>query len=101
MDDLFKAYLTDGKQETAREAGESIREHVSRLENVVHTAILGAGGLACYEVEQRTGLSHQTASARITGLQHKQLLRDSGLRRLTPSRRRAIVWVSTRTRHDA
>jgi hypothetical protein len=98
MNDLFDDnYLTDGKQETSREAGESVREHVGRLEGIVHEAIAAAGGLACFEVEQRTGLSHQTASARITGLQRKELIRDSGRRRFTPSDRKAIVWVSTQT----
>lgn len=45
----------------------------------------GPNGATCAEVEQALRLPHQTASARI---------RDSGARRLTPSGRKAIVWVA-------
>ena len=45
------------------------------------------------EIEVGTGLCHQSASARRNGLVVKGLLRDSGEKRLTRRKRRAIVWI--------
>ncbi len=54
----------------------------------------GDSGLTCDQVEVRTGMAHQTASARITGLSRKHEILDRGVRRPTRSGRDAIVWVS-------
>lgn len=91
-------FLTDGKTDTSREAGESMEIHVSRLEGIVLDAILAAGlyGACCFELEEQLGLSHQTASARITGLQIKDKVWNSGLKRPTRSNRQAIVWWARR-----
>ena len=53
----------------------------------------GADGLICEEVESKTGLRHQTASARVKELSQKGLIVDKGIRRPTKSNRGAIVWV--------
>ena len=90
--DLETAPYAKGS-DTSEAAAESIRPHLSRLEAVVFGSVVSLGGATCYEVEVDTGLSHQTASARINGLVRKCLLRDSGERRKTSSGRPARVLV--------
>lgn len=82
--------------DTSRAAAESVTAHVPRLEQMVLDSVAAAGpdGRTCYEVEFMTGLSHQTASARITSLSRRGALVDSGQRRLTITGRKAIVWVA-------
>ncbi len=46
----------------------------------------------CAEVEEITGMRHQTASARIKELADAKKIVDSGNKRPTPSGRNAIVW---------
>jgi hypothetical protein len=93
-DDLF-SFLTDGKTETSREAGESIKAHVSRLEGMVLDYIRsrGAYGATCCEIERALGMPHQTASARCTGLKIKKLVHPDGRRRLTIHGKDADVLV--------
>ena len=79
--------------ETSHEAAESIAPAASRLAKWVLENIEYSVGLTCFEVEEITDLSHQTASARITELRQKGLIKDSGQRRLTSSGRKAVVWV--------
>jgi predicted HTH transcriptional regulator len=79
--------------ETSHEAAESVAPVASRLAKRVYEHIKDRGGLTCFEVEEITELSHQTASARITELRQKGLIKDSGQRRLTGSGRKAVVWV--------
>ena len=55
--------------ETSRDAAEAIRPHLNPLRRLVLDAIAQAvDGMTCKEVEQATGLSHQTASARLNEL---------------------------------
>lgn len=79
--------------DTSQAAAVSIEPHLPRLEHVVLATIVSAGGLIADEVEARTGLPHQTVSARIRGLVLKGLLEDSGERRRTRSGRSAAVWM--------
>ena len=89
-------FLTDGGTETSRLAGESIREHVGRLEGMVLDVIRSRGtrGATCYEVEVALGMSHQTTSARCTGLKRRKMVYPSGQRRPTGSGRMANVLVA-------
>lgn len=48
--------------------------------------------MTCFELEQKTGLSHQTASARVRDLALAGRIVDSGAKRPTASGRNAIVW---------
>jgi Fic family protein len=52
-------------------------------------------GRTCDEVERLTGMSHQTASARITELVIEGKVRDTGIRRKTRSGRSARVYEAT------
>ena len=55
--------------ETSRAAAEAIRPDLNRLRRLVRDTIAQAvDGMTCKEIEQATGLSHQTVSARLNEL---------------------------------
>jgi hypothetical protein len=59
--------------DTSREAAEAIKGDLGRLQRLVLKTVAEApDGLTCKEVEQITGLSHQTASARLNELANCQ-----------------------------
>jgi hypothetical protein len=80
--------------DTSLEAAKAITEHLQRLEAIVLSVIRESGerGMCDHEVEETTGLIHQTASARRRGLVLKGLVEDSGIRRKTASGRHAKAW---------
>lgn len=79
--------------DTSKAAGESIQEHLSRLESVVLYAIeYSYQGMNCWEVEQKTGISRQCSSARLNALHKKGLIFDSGIRRITNTGCSAVVY---------
>jgi hypothetical protein len=47
---------------------------------------------ALYAIEEATGLSHQTVSARLRGLVLREQIEDSGEKARTRSGRWAVVW---------
>lgn len=63
--------------------------------NIVYTEVFASGytGITCDCVEENTGMSHQTCSARITELVIEGKIRDTGERRKTRSGRTARVYV--------
>jgi hypothetical protein len=92
--DLYGGTPPHSGGDTSRAAAESIRPHVSPLQALVLARIARRPrmGATCEEIEELTGLRHQTASARICELKERGRLEDSGLRRPTRSGRSAIVW---------
>jgi hypothetical protein len=69
---LYSAAPHNGT-DTSREAAEAIKPDLGRLHRLVLDAIANApDGLTCREVELITGLSHQTASARLNELANCQ-----------------------------
>lgn len=76
---------------SAAAAGSIDADDLNRLEAVVF-AVLHARPRTCDAVEQETGLSHQTASARIRGLVLRDQIVDSGVKAPTRSGRLAVVW---------
>ena len=54
----------------------------------------GARGITCEEIELKTGMKHQTASARITELRKMNLIVDTWIRRPTTSGCSARVYVT-------
>lgn len=80
--------------DTSREAAEAIAPSLSRLEQVVFSALDKAGdrGLTCQEAERVTGLEHTTVSARFRGLELAQRIIKTDDRRLTKSGRKAVVY---------
>lgn len=76
-------------QETSREAYESvdteaIGERIIRL--------LKQERLTCDEIEERTGLLHQTASATLTALKNAGKIARTPEKRPTRTGRNAFVW---------
>lgn len=87
---------------TSKAAAESIVPELSFLENKVLAFINARGdyGATCFEVEAGLALPHQTASARINGLQRKFLVQALVTTRTAPSGRQAQVWVSKDIAHE-
>ena len=54
----------------------------------------GPFGATSDEVEQATGISHQSCSARFTELKARGDLTDSGMKRKTRNGRNARVWIA-------
>lgn len=93
--DLYggKPPFVDGS-DTSESAADAIESAASALRSKIHHLIKKyPNGLTCHEVEVEMNLRHQTASARIRELVLKGKLRDSGHRRLTDTRRGAVVWI--------
>jgi len=82
-------------RETSYAAKASLKDDLPRLQRLVLDHVRGTHrhGSTCDEAEVELDLSHQTCSARFYDLHRKDLIRDSGERRLTRSGRTAIVWV--------
>ena len=66
---------------------QSIRDQIAQ---VIFAA--GVRGMTCEEVENETGIKHQTASARISELNHARRIYDTGDRRNTESGSKARVY---------
>jgi hypothetical protein len=70
-------------------SAESIRQ---RIRDFIYMA--GSHGATADEVQLHLGLTHQTASARVSELANKfGHLKDSGKTRATRSKRQAVVYV--------
>lgn len=84
---------------TSLEAFASVKPDIKIVREFVYEKIARAGerGMTCDELEQATGMAHQTASARIYDL-HKagRIIEKDGAngKRPTRSGRAAIVWVA-------
>jgi len=77
---------------TSAAAAASISERaLSRLESVVFQC-LAATPATCDQLEVRTGLPHQTVSARLRGLVLRGRIVEAGYTLPTRSGRQAIVW---------
>jgi hypothetical protein len=101
---LFAAAMADlpirppfaRRSDTSRAAAASVEACTGSLRAVVlgYIADNGSWGATCDEVEARSGLSHQTASARVNELRKLGAIVDSGRRRNTRSQRKATVWLA-------
>ena len=93
--DLFEGVPYVVSSSTSRAAADSVKDELPRLEAEVLAAIRARGehGATDDEIEQATGLRHQTASARRRGLVLKKLIvADGDKTRKTRSGRAAQVW---------
>lgn len=92
MNDLFDICQSRHKgNPQSAEAHESIVTEKSRMHQAILAYLRHEGGCTCEQVEQGLGLSHQTASARMSELKARGLARDSGRRRPTSSGRMAAI----------
>jgi predicted Rossmann fold nucleotide-binding protein DprA/Smf involved in DNA uptake len=87
----YAAKAPSSNETTSKAAAVSVESHAARMAKRVLDHIRRTPS-TCFEVEQATGLPHQTASARIRGLVLDGRVEDSGDKRPTESGRRAIVW---------
>ena len=78
-------------QTTSKAAAESYKPVAKKVGEVVFNFI-ERKPMACFEIEQESGLTHQSVSARIRHLVLDGRVQDSGMKRVTPSGRKAIVW---------
>lgn len=90
--ELYTGIPPHNHRETSKNAAEAILPLLGPISTRVYEAISNTPR-TCDEVEIVTGLSHQTASARVRELQLKDRIVDSGQRRKTRSGRAAIVWT--------
>lgn len=72
---------------------------VSRILDVIRQS--GVRGATCDEVEETTGLSHQTASARVHELMKAGRIVAAEGKRKTRAGRAATVWIAKPERSDA
>lgn len=82
--------------DTSKAAAESLSpERLAHLERIVLDQIVKAGtlGRTDKELESLCDLSHESTSARRRRLVQKGLVKDSGLRRKSPSNRDVTIWV--------
>lgn len=81
--------------ETSQAAAESMREHAGKQEQSVLAAIVERGpvGATTDELETQLGLSHQSASARVSTLKKQGAIVENGQRRKTRSGRNAAVYI--------
>lgn len=90
--DLFSAPYVKGS-ETSKAAAKSIKESASSIRAKIFVMIESSpDGMTCDEVEAKTGLLHQTASARVRELVLQKRISDSGVKRKTRSGRGAVVY---------
>lgn len=81
--------------DTSYQASKSIAPQVGKIALQVYEQINCWIGATCDEIEANTGLSHQTASARMRELALMGRIRKAGERRKTRSGRNAEVWEVT------
>lgn len=79
-------------QPTSFAARASLEPHLELLEKIVMT-FLEDDPKTCDAIEELSGLSHQSASARLTALSKRGIIYDTGLRAPTRSGRKAIKWA--------
>jgi hypothetical protein len=89
------SWIPHNGTDTSRDAAESMRPHISAIEDIILYHITAHGSATCDEVEAGCSLAHQTASARLKGLSDKGLIKFSGAKRPTRSGRAARVYVAT------
>lgn len=82
--------------DTSQAAAVSMRQPAQAIRAAVLAYIRGQGeqGATCDQVEVALDLRHQTCSPRILELSHDGDVIDTGRRRVTRSRRTAVVWIA-------
>lgn len=85
--------------ETSKDAAERIAPALGYLQQVVLDTLSAVRpGLTTDEIEVRTGLRHQTASARVRELAQRGYIEATGEKRPTRSGRAAAVYVTREVR---
>ena len=104
MSDLFSYRMTEpyrgeaphvSGSKTSREAGESVKDDLQRMERLVFSFIeeRGKWGSTCDEFEkEHPEITHQCASARFRTLELKERIEKTEITRPTRSKRQATVY---------
>lgn len=81
--------------ETSEAAAKSMRKAAVGDEARVYAFFekMGTYGATDKEIEAALGMGHESASARRNGLVRKGKVKNSGDKRLSPSKHKVIVWV--------
>lgn len=81
--------------ETSKAAADSMEDVVNNIQSAVYEAVIAAGehGITCDEVEDKLGLSHQTASARLAYLSRDGLIGVADTKRKSRTGRAVNVYV--------
>ena len=79
-----------GGDECSVNAHTSIQSSKEALRTMIYEYIK-TGPVTCEEIEMALGLKHQTASARVSELKALNMVRPSGIKRVTSSGRKAHV----------
>jgi hypothetical protein len=90
-DGLFRR----GDPQTSRDAAKTVVPYITEIQATVLREVRDAGGqgMTDYELEQRLGNTSATLRSRRNELVKKELIRDSGMRRLQSGSNRT-VWVA-------
>ena len=92
--DLFGGVPPHVRQsDTSLAAAVSVKESAGTIRAKVLATLKAEGAATCDRLEEITGLSHQTCSARVRELVLKGKIKDSGRREKTRSGRGARVYV--------
>lgn len=83
---------------TSDEAASSIAVHAQRQRDVIYRYMTDRSmlGSTAQEASIALDMPIQTVTPRMLEIRRDGLLKDSGERRLTTSKRRAIVWIDSR-----
>lgn len=94
QDALDPCRIRHGGADTSVQAWCDAEKNRQSIQNQIAQLIFAAGvyGMTCEEVENETGIKHQTASARISDLNHAGRIYDTGDRRNTESGSKARVY---------
>jgi len=86
-----------GGNEFSVAAHESIKGNKARDQAKIwnHVESLGESGATCDEIEVSLGMSHQTASARVSEMKRSGRLKLNGEKRSTRTGRNAGVYVAS------
>lgn len=92
--DLFSRLYVSGS-DTSENAADEIVALASELRRRVYAELLKYPlGLTDHQLQDFLAMNPSTERPRRVELVRAGLVRDSGLRRLTPSGRKAVVWVA-------
>jgi hypothetical protein len=93
-----KHYPPSNGVPTSDEAAASIAGHALRQRDIIYNYIVEQDvlGSTAQEAAIALGMPIQTVTPRLLEIRKDGLLKDSGEKRLTTSRRRAIVWIDSR-----
>lgn len=84
-----------GGSDTSEMAARMLENPRTKRDRVYAVIVYHAGGITDETIAARTGMQLNTVRPRRVELVQMGLVRDSGMRRNTRSKRAAVLWVAT------